>query len=114
MIQRRRPEGEAPAKFKPGDLVRHRRYGYRGLVADYDGSCQASDDWYLNNQTQPSREQPWYHVLVDGTGQVTYAAEENLEGDPSSEEIAHPLIEVYFAAFKDGRYVRNERPWGMA
>jgi len=112
MIRRKAREGGAPAKFQPGDLVRHRRYGYRGVVADFDDSCQAPDDWYLSNQTQPAREQAWYHVLVDGSTHVTYAAEENLEPAPGGDEITHPLVAVYFVSFEDGRYVRNERPWG--
>ena len=52
------------ALFEIGDTVRHRRYGYRGIIVERDLSCKASDDWYLGNRTQPEREQPWYHVLV--------------------------------------------------
>ena len=115
MIRRKgRRDGDTPARFAPGQLVRHRRYGYRGVVADYDTHCQAPDDWYQGNKTQPRKDQPWYHVLVDRSLQTTYAAEENLEADPSGEEILHPLVQVYFMAFEEGRYVRNERPWGTA
>ena len=53
--------------FESGQLVRHRRYGYRGVVVDRDEFCQADDEWYSKNQTQPNRDQPWYHVLVDGS-----------------------------------------------
>jgi heat shock protein HspQ len=113
MVQRNgRPADGASAKFVPGELVRHCRYGYRGVIADYDASCQAPDDWYQTNQTQPRRDQPWYHVLVDHSATTTYAAEENLEQDPDSDEIVHPLIALYFLAFEDGHYVRNHRPWG--
>jgi len=112
MIMIRRAEGGAAPRFAPGDLVRHRRYGYRGVVVERDLSCAAPDAWYGSNQTQPERDQPWYHVLVHGTGQTTYAAQQNLEGDPSGGEIAHPLLPHYFSAFSDGRYVRNERPFG--
>lgn len=51
--------------FEPGQLVRHRRYGYRGVVVDRDEFCEADDEWYSKNQTQPDRDQPWYHVLVE-------------------------------------------------
>ncbi len=79
------------------------RYDYRGVIVDHDGSCQADDAWYGKNRTQPSRQQPWYHVLVDG-GPTTYVAEENLEPDPSGRPIRHPQLGAFFASFHGGRY----------
>ena len=61
-------------QFAVGELVRHGRYDYRGVVVASDPACRADDDWYLANRTQPDRDQPWYHVLVHGSHQVTYAA----------------------------------------
>ncbi len=113
MIRRKeRPEGDGTARFAPGQLVHHRRYGYRGVVVDLDAACQAPEEWYLSNKTQPPKDQPWYHVLVNGTPQVTYAAETSLEEDFSGQEVLHPLLEVYFEGFKAGSYVRNDRKWG--
>ena len=113
MVKRKKPRGEgSPARFAPGELVRHRRYGYRGVVVDFDLACTAPDKWYESNKTQPRREQPWYHVLVDGSFHATYAAEENLVVDDSYQAINHPLIPQFFEAFQDGHYVRNDRPWG--
>ena len=100
------------AKFRPGQLVRHKRYGYRGVVVDFDFFCKAPDSWYMKNQTQPSRNQPWYHVLVHGSHQSTYAAEENLEAEYDYEPIVHPLLVVFFDGFEGGYYVRNDRPGG--
>jgi len=97
--------------FAPGQLVRHRRYGYRGVVVEGDAKCEADDEWYLKNLTQPDREQPWYHVLVDGTSTCTYAASENLVVDDSSLPIEHPLLPYFFKGFHDGRYIRNDQPW---
>jgi heat shock protein HspQ len=97
--------------FEPGQLVRHRRYGYRGVVVDRDESCQADDQWYLNNQTQPDRDQPWFHVLVDGSVSCTYAASESLVADSSQRQIEHPLLNHFFSEFKNGAYVRNKQPW---
>ena len=62
------PASEQPV-FEPGQLIRHRPYGYRGVVVDRDEFCQADDEWYLKNQT---RDQPWYHGLVDGSSTCTY------------------------------------------
>lgn len=97
--------------FEPGQLVQHRRYGYRGVVVEREDSCQADDEWYARNQTQPDRDQPWYHVLVDGTSSCTYAASENLVADESGLPISHPLASYFFSEFADGRYVRNDEPW---
>ena len=98
-------------RFGPGDLVHHRRYGYRGVVVDFDTRCQADEAWYQSNQTQPDRDQPWYHVLVHGTGNTTYVAQENLESDTTGQPIEHPLLGYFFSDFTDGHYVRNDRPW---
>jgi heat shock protein HspQ len=97
--------------FEPGQLVRHRRYGYRGVVVQRDETCQADEEWYLNNQTQPERNQPWYHVLVDGTSTCTYAAAENLIAETVALPIEHPLLPHFFSKFKDGVYIRNDKPW---
>ena len=43
--------------FEIGELVEHKRYGYRGVVAGRDASCRASDDWYEGNRTQPGQGQ---------------------------------------------------------
>ena len=97
--------------FQPGQLVRHKRYGYRGVVVDYDLTCQASEEWYQSNQTQPERNQPWYHVLVDQTGTTTYPAQSSLSADEDAQPIIHPLLSYFFSGFDHGRYIRNSLPW---
>ena len=96
-----------PFKFQAGQVVQHRRYGYRGAILDGDEACRADDDWYQNNQTQPRRDQPWYHVLVDGAEHMRYVAEENLEIDATGKPIRHPLIPRYFRGFLHGCYSRE-------
>jgi len=98
-------------KLRIGQIVKHKKYDYRGVVVDFDFSCQADDDWYYSNQTQPARNQPWYHVLVDDSSQITYAAEDNLFLDEHTEEVDHPLIPYFFDSFQNGQYVRNSEPW---
>jgi heat shock protein HspQ len=98
-------------KFKPGQLVKHKRYHYRGVVVEYDLHCQAADDWYVSNQTQPDRNQPWYHVLVHNSAVNTYAAETSLMPDDTHEPIIHPLVDFFFSKFNGSHYVRNDEPW---
>jgi heat shock protein HspQ len=98
-------------RFGPGQLVHHRRYDYRGVVVDFDLHCRADEAWYQKNRTQPDRDQPWYHVLVDGSALVTYAAETSLEPDASGEPIEHPLVSKLFEGFGDSGYQRNGVPW---
>ena len=109
----------APApRFSSGQLVRHRRYGYRGVVVALDRACQAPDSWYERNQSRPERNQAWYHVLVDqashsgqGGGAITYAAESSLLPAETFQPIDHPLVLQYFSEV-DGRcYRRNDRTW---
>jgi heat shock protein HspQ len=103
------PEG--PPQFRPGQLVRHRRYGYRGVVVDSDLTFRGDEGWYQSNKTQPAQNQPWYHVLVHGSPSTTYAAQTSLMADTSRDPIVHSLLEYFFTEFKNGAYVRNERPW---
>jgi heat shock protein HspQ len=97
--------------FMPGTLVRHRRYGYRGVVVDFDMTCHADDEWYNANPTHPDRDQPWYHVLVHGSTINTYAAQENLISDATGAPIDHPLVQHFFRAEDDQGYRRTDEPW---
>ena len=95
--------------FALGIVVKHKLYHYRGVIVAYDMQCDAGDKWYLANKTQPSRDQPWYHVLVDESGGLsTYVAQSNLVSDESGQPIDHPRISSYFSAFKEGAYVAHQ------
>lgn len=96
--------------FAVGQIVRHKRYGYRGVVVAIDPTCQAPSDWYLNNQTQPERNQPWYHVIVHQSETTTYPAQSSLQEDDGG-PIANPMLKLFFTSYEDGRYVRNEVPF---
>jgi len=103
--------GDERPVFEPGQVICHRRYGYRGVIVDRDARCMADEAWYKKNQTQPDQNQPWYHVLVDQSTACTYVASQNLVADPSGTPIDHPLLQHFFSGFKDGHYVRNDEPW---
>ncbi len=114
MIRLARQDGKESGgpQFEVGQLVRHRRYGYRGVVVHRDLRCMADEQWYQSNQTKPEKNQPWYHVLVhERGGTVTYAAETSLQSDDTPEPVAHPLVDIFFTEFTGDRYVRNDKPW---
>ena len=91
-------------KWPIGAIVHHRKYDYRGVIVSFDPHCRADDQWYHGNRTQPSRDQPWYHVLVDRSESTTYVAEENLEKATTVDPIEHPLLVHFFSAYYRGRY----------
>lgn len=97
--------------FKPGDLIKHRKYRYRGIVVGVDSHCRASDHWYYGSSIQPEKYQPWVHILVDGSDQVTYVGESELIDEVSSEPIKHPLLTYFFTTTDGGEYIRNDNPW---
>jgi heat shock protein HspQ len=100
---------EQRARFSVGQLVHHRRFGYRGVILDVDASFSLSEDWYEHMaRSRPPRDRPWYQVLVHDADHTTYVAERNLEPDESGAPIRHPLLEEYFTGFEDGRYSRGQ------
>lgn len=96
------------ALFAPGLVIVHRLFDYRGVVTDVDATFQLSPEWYEEvARTRPPKDEPWYHVLVDGSDHSTYVAERNLRADPSPRPIEHPELDDHFDTFEDGRYVRR-------
>ena len=97
------------AKFSVGELVHHRLFDYRGVIIDVDINFQSTEEWYEQvAKSRPSKNKPWYHVLVHGSIHATYVAEQNLEPDNSAEPIIHPMLEQFFSNFDNGKYVRKE------
>ena len=98
------------AKFSIGDLVQHQLFDYRGVIIDVDATFQLSEEWYETvARSRPPKNNPWYHVLVDGASHITYVAEQNLESDGSAEPVGHPLVNQFFTRFEGGRYLRDNR-----
>ena len=96
----------AVARFNPGQLVRHLRFGYRGVVVDVDPVFSGSDEWYETvARSRPPRDKPWYHVLVHDATHRTYVAERHLAGDDEPDPVRHPEVARFFIAFRDGRYL---------
>ena len=103
-------EENAGAHFSVGQVVRHARFDYRGVVFDVDPVFSLSEEWYETMaRSRPPKEDPWYHVLVDGAAHITYVAQRNLEPDEGGRPIVHPMLEDIFSSFEGGAYVLRER-----
>jgi heat shock protein HspQ len=101
---------DGKVRFSVGDLIHHRRFGYRGVVVDVDAHFEGSEAWYEQvARSRPPKDRPWYHVLPHGSAHTTYVAERNLEPDARLEPIDHPLLSCFFDDFRDGRYVAARR-----
>ena len=98
------------AKFNVGQLIHHRLFDYRGVVIDVDPEFQGTEEWYEEvARSKPPKDQPWYHVLVDGAQQNTYVAERNLERDELLQPIDHPFVSMFFDTFEKGAYVGKSK-----
>lgn len=97
-------------RFNVGDLVHHRLFGYRGVVADVDPDFGLTDAWYeAMAKSRPPKDKPWYQVLVHASDHTTYVAERNLERDTTGRPVDHPLVARLFSRFEDGRYLRDHK-----
>lgn len=95
-------------KFAVGELIHHKLFDYRGVIADVDRNFQASEEWYQAvAKSRPPRDKPWCHVLVHGSDHSTYVAERNLEADTAVDPVEHPLVEQFFDKFENGKYTRR-------
>jgi heat shock protein HspQ len=98
------------AQFRIGDVVRHKRYGFRGIVFDVDPQFANTEEWYesIPQESRPRKDQPFYHLLAenrDKTTYIAYVSEQNLLLDDSDEPIVHPAISEHFEGVENGCYV---------
>ncbi len=97
------------AKFHVGQLVHHELFDYRGVIVDVDPDFQGTEDWYKQvARSRPPKDQPWYRVLVHDAQLETYVAERNLRADDGGGPINHPLVDMIFNEFRDGRYTTRQ------
>lgn len=98
------------AKFGIGQLITHSLYGYRGVIIDADPAFSLSDEWYERMaKTRPTKQQPWYHVLVNNSSIQTYVCESSLEPDFTEEAIQHPMVDMVFCGRSQGHYVLADK-----
>ena len=99
------------AKFKIGQIIHHRLFDYTGVVFDIDPIFQGSEEWYEQvARSRPSKNKPWYHVLVHAAEHSTYVAERNLDLADHPKAIQHPLIHSLFTKFDGLQYHLKIKP----
>jgi heat shock protein HspQ len=97
------------AKFRIGQVVKHRIYPFRGVIFDVDPEFANTEEWWnsIPEHVRPTRDQPFYHLLAENeeTEYIAYVSEQNLVLDDSGEPMRHPQIDEYFSGAIDGTYL---------
>ncbi|WP_339108433.1 heat shock protein HspQ [Thioclava sp. GXIMD4216] len=96
------------AKFHIGQVLRHRKDAFRGVVFDVDPTFANSQEFYdaIPEDSRPAKNQPYYHLLAetDDDFYVAYVSEQNLIVDGSGEPVEHPDLPDLFGEFENGAY----------
>nr|WP_245926796.1 heat shock protein HspQ [Breoghania corrubedonensis] len=96
------------AKYRIGQVVRHRVYPFRGVIFDVDPTFDNTDDWYdaIPEDIRPRKDQPFYHLLAENeeSEYIAYVSEQNLVCDDTGEPVRHPQIDEFFDVLEDGSY----------
>jgi heat shock protein HspQ len=97
------------AKFKIGQVVKHRLFSFRGVIFDVDPQFANTEEWWqsIPENVRPRKDQPFYHLLAENETSyyVAYVSQQNLLEDTSGEPVDHPEVTTYFTEFRDNQYV---------
>src|SRR6185436_3002014 len=95
------------AKFRIGQVVKHRLFAFRGVIFDVDPVFSNTEEWWqsIPEDIRPSKDQPFYHLLAenDDTEYVAYVSEQNLLDDESGDPVRHPQVKDYFESYDSRR-----------
>lgn len=96
------------AKFGIGQVVRHRKFPFRGVIFDIDAVFANTDEWWeaIPEENRPIKEQPFYHLLAENESSyyVAYVSEQNLMPDESGQPVEHPEVASMFGHLEHGKY----------
>jgi heat shock protein HspQ len=102
------------AKFGIGQVVRHRKYPFRGVIYDVDPIFANTEEWWqsIPEDVRPRKEQPFYHLYAENaeTEYVAYVSEQNLLPDESGEPVRHPQVDETFERTLEGKYRLKRKP----
>ena len=96
------------AKFRIGQVVKHRIFPFRGVIFDVDPVFANTEEWWLSipEELRPHKDQPFYHLFAENaeTEYVAYVSEQNLLPDNSNRPVRHPQVDETFERDDDGVY----------
>lgn len=97
------------AKFKIGQVIRHRLHAFRGVVFDVDAQFADGEVSYgtINLiESRQRKDQPFYYLFAESeqTPYIAYVSEQNLLADPSDEPVSHPQVDDMFERDENGGY----------
>ena len=96
------------ARFKLGQVVRHRRFAFRGVIFDIDPEFNNTEEWYqsIPAEVRPRKDQPFYHLFAENAESeyIAYVSEQNLLLDTSGEPVRHPQVAEVFERDSEGGY----------
>ena len=98
------------SQFSIGSVVTHTRYNFRAVVVDVDGTFQGQQSVLdmMPESDRPSKNQPWYKLLVHGGEDMAYVAECMLYMDSCAEPIQHPMLDDFLTPnMQKGCYQAN-------
>ena len=100
------------AKFKIGQVVKHRLFPFRGVIFDIDPVFNNTEDWWqaIPAEIRPHKDQPFYHLFAENSESeyIAYVSEQNLLPDTSGEPVRHPQIGEVLKRDRQGNYkLRN-------
>ena len=99
------------AKFRIGQIVRHRVHPFRGVIFDVDPEFANTEEWWesIPEEIRPSKDQPFYHLFAenDTSYYVAYVSEQNLVLDKSGEPVDHPEVTDFFSTLSGDHYEIN-------
>jgi heat shock protein HspQ len=102
------PSKSRQAKFKLGEVVKHRLFSFRGVVFDIDPVFNNTEEWWLSipENVRPSKDQPFYHLFAENAESeyIAYVSEQNLLPDTSGKPIRHPQVAEVFERDDRGTY----------
>lgn len=97
---------EKKSRFHVGQVVRHGKFFYRGVVVNVDPVFSGTEKWYDEvARSRPPRDRPWYHVIAEESPAIRYVAERHLEADATGEPVRNPLVNEFFSGFSEGVYL---------
>jgi heat shock protein HspQ len=98
----------ATAKYRIGQVVRHRVYPFRGVIFDVDPVFANTEEWWaaIPEDVRPRKDQPFYHLYAENETSyyVAYVSEQNLLPDDTGEPVDHPEVLATFGDLRDGLY----------